>query len=130
MTHFRLSQLKESPPASTPPLSSPPKPGSIRSYVVVESTAERLSVKEIQSDLLEILVRGKVRLVWDREGDRRLVPLVVIQNLNQTYQDGLKMIESLGLTDIYYYYWDSIGWEQTEELTDGVLTSAILYRLW
>lgn len=130
MTHFRPSQSRESPQASIPPPSSPQSNGSIRSYVVVESTAERLSIKSIQPDLLKILVRGKVRLVWDRQGDRRLVPLTVIQNLNQTYQDGMKAIEKGWIDMSMMASWNSIGWEQTEELTDEALTSAILYRLW
>lgn len=118
MTHFRPSQSKESPQASTPPPSSPPKPGSIRSYVVVESTAERLSVELIQPERLKVLVRGKMGLIWDRQGDRRQVPLAVIQNLNQTYKDGMTMIETLGFNEAMTPHWDSVGWEQTEELTD------------
>jgi len=125
MTHFRPSQSRESPQASTLPPSSPPKPGSIRSYVVVESTAERLSVELIQPERLKELARGrgKLRLMWDREGDRRLVPLAVIQNLSQMYQDGKTMIEILGLSDMMMP-WNSIGWEQTEELTDEASPSA------
>jgi hypothetical protein len=39
------------------------------------------------------------------------------------YQDGKTMIEILGLSDMMMP-WNSIGWEQTEELTDEASPSA------
>lgn len=87
-------------------------------YVAVESSLPRLAVGTIGLDKLKMLARLKLELRWGREGDVRLVPQHVIENVLQGFLDAQQSVEA-GRAAEALEHAHCIHWEQTVPLPEA-----------
>lgn len=93
----------------------------MRFCVVVESNSDRLEVNKLDLERLREILKAKLEVRWNRDGDVRMVPRHVLQNCYNAHRDW-KRSRKAGRSVKAPEHAECIKWDQTVDLPQPAKT--------